>query len=78
MSNDRRFYEGALGEESRRSAPAALRNRDPIADVLRDWLPGSGLGLAMASAAAKAMGGDLTVDSAPGAGARFELSLPLA
>lgn len=49
MSNDRRFYEGALGEESRRSAPAALRNRDPIADVLRDWLPGSGLVLEVAS-----------------------------
>jgi signal transduction histidine kinase len=43
-----------------------------------DGVPGSGLGLAMASAAAKAMGGDLTVDSPPGAGARFELSLPLA
>ena len=41
-------------------------------------VPGRGLGLAMASAAAKAMGGDLTVDSTPGAGARFELSLPLA
>lgn len=41
-------------------------------------VPGSGLGLAMASAAAKAMGGDLTADSSPGAGARFELSLPLA
>lgn len=45
---DRRFYEapmvGAL-----RSAPAALRNREPIAEVLADWLPTSGLVLEIAS-----------------------------
>lgn len=33
----------------RRSAPAALRNREPIADVLREWLPQSGLVLEIAS-----------------------------
>lgn len=33
----------------RRSAPSALRNRDPIAEVLRDWLPASGLVLEIAS-----------------------------
>lgn len=43
-----------------------------------DGMPGSGLGLAMASAAAHAMGGALVVHSAPGEGARFELSLPTA
>jgi hypothetical protein len=48
MTDDRRFYEGAaLG--ARRSAPAALRNREPIADVLEEWLPGSGLVLEIAS-----------------------------
>jgi hypothetical protein len=48
MSEDRRFYEGAaLG--ARRSAPAALRNREPIAEVLAQWLPQSGLVLEIAS-----------------------------
>jgi hypothetical protein len=48
MTDDRRFYEApAVG--ARRSAPAALRNREPIADVLADWLPASGLVLEVAS-----------------------------
>lgn len=38
---------------------------------------GSGLGLYIARRLARAMGGDLTVDSAPGQGARFIFSLPL-
>lgn len=43
-----RFYEvPATG--ARRSAPAALRNREPIAEVLREWLPASGLVLEIAS-----------------------------
>jgi hypothetical protein len=46
---DRRFYEGRSGETARRSAPAALRNCDPIADVLREWLPDTGLVLEVAS-----------------------------
>lgn len=37
---------------------------------------GSGLGLYIARRLARAMGGDLSVDSAPGEGARFMLSLP--
>lgn len=47
--NDRRFYEAPAGGEARRSAPAALRNREPIAEVLRDWLPQRGLVLEIAS-----------------------------
>lgn len=43
-----RFYEEA-GPDARRSAPAALRNREPIAEVLREWLPDTGLVLEVAS-----------------------------
>jgi hypothetical protein len=46
--SDRRFYE-APSVGARRSAPAALRNREPIAEVLADWLPTSGLVLEVAS-----------------------------
>ena len=43
-----RFYEISSGG-SRRSAPAALRNREPISEVLADWLPASGNVLEIAS-----------------------------
>ena len=46
--SDRRFYE-ETGPDARRSAPAALRNREPIAEVLREWLPLRGLVLEIAS-----------------------------
>ena len=48
MSDEQRFYEGASAG-ARRSAPAALRNREPIAQVLKEWLPASGLVLEIAS-----------------------------
>ena len=47
--SERRFYEAAVGEDMRRSAPAALRNREPIAEVLAEWLPSGGLVLEVAS-----------------------------
>lgn len=43
-----RFYEGPASG-AMRSAPAALRNREPIAAVLREWLPERGLVLELAS-----------------------------
>lgn len=45
---EERCYE-AVSQGPRRSAPAALRNREPIADVLGEWLPQSGVVLEIAS-----------------------------
>src|SRR5690348_7560176 len=47
MSGER-FYE-APAVAGRRSAPAALRNREPITEILLSWLPPSGLVLEIAS-----------------------------
>jgi hypothetical protein len=48
MTDARRFYE-VPASGTRRSAPAALRNREPIAEVLAEWLPKRGLVLEIAS-----------------------------
>lgn len=49
---------------------------DKFERVDRSEPGGSGIGLYIARRLARAMGGDLTVDSAPGAGARFVFWLP--
>ena len=46
---DRRFYEANDPGSRYRSAPAAARNRDPIAEVLAEWLPNHGVVLEIAS-----------------------------
>jgi hypothetical protein len=48
VTDEARFYEASAAGE-RRSAPAALRNREPIADVLAEWLPERGVVLEIAS-----------------------------
>lgn len=48
MTDEQRFYE-APASGACRSAPAAIRNREPIADVLAEWLPEQGLVLEIAS-----------------------------
>lgn len=48
MADEKRFYESEAAG-LRRSAPAALRNREPIGDVLESWLPQEGLALEIAS-----------------------------
>ena len=47
--SDPRFYEVPIVGAALRSAPAALRNREPIGDVLQQWLPKQGLVLEVAS-----------------------------
>jgi hypothetical protein len=49
VTTGERFYERPVGQVARRSAPAALRNREPIAAVLADWLPKRGMVLEIAS-----------------------------
>jgi Protein of unknown function (DUF938) len=48
MTDNRRFYE-TPADGPRRSAPAAVRNREPIANVLAEWLPKRGVVLEIAS-----------------------------
>jgi|SRR6185437_6596793 len=48
MGDNQRFYESPTAG-ARRSAPAALRNREPISQVLKEWLPKRGLVLEIAS-----------------------------
>jgi hypothetical protein len=47
--SESRFYETPAGEDDRRSAPAASRNREPIAEVLAGWLPPEGTVMEVAS-----------------------------
>jgi SAM-dependent methyltransferase len=47
VSDEQRFYEAPVAGVCR-SAPAALRNREPIAEVLAEWLPDNGLMLEIA------------------------------
>jgi len=46
---NRRFYEDINPDSRCRSAPAAARNREPIAEVLAEWLPAAGTVLEIAS-----------------------------
>lgn len=59
------------------SAQDALRVFDKFERLGRSGDGGTGLGLYISRKLARAMGGDLTVESEEGAGARFVLDLPL-
>lgn len=48
-SNARPWFDGDAGPDAKRHAPATLRNRAPIVEVLRDVLPARGLALEIAS-----------------------------
>jgi signal transduction histidine kinase len=48
-----------------------------VGDPLVHNTKGSGLGLSLVQHIAKAHGGDVVVDSAPGAGSKFTISLPV-
>ena len=48
MTDERRFYEPPA-QGPKRSAPTVQRNRQPIADVLAEWLPKRGVVLEIAS-----------------------------
>lgn len=49
MSEPKPWLIDEAGSEARRHAPATLRNRDAIADVLKAWLPADGTVLEIAS-----------------------------
>jgi cyclopropane fatty-acyl-phospholipid synthase-like methyltransferase len=49
MSEPKPWLMDEAGSEARRHAPATLRNRDAIADVLKAWLPDDGTVLEIAS-----------------------------
>ncbi|MEZ5710748.1 MAG: DUF938 domain-containing protein [Blastomonas sp.] len=49
MSDSSPWFADAAGPEPKRHAPATLRNRDAILDVLREELPQSGMVLELAS-----------------------------
>jgi signal transduction histidine kinase len=59
-----------------RQIDAAFRLFDPAADGSARY-DGLGLGLAVVREFAEAMGGEASVDNAPGAGARITVQLPL-
>lgn len=60
-----------------------MKHHDRIFDMFQrlhrqDQIPGTGIGLALVHKAVERMGGKIRADSAPGQGARFEISLPRA
>lgn len=66
-----------VADQGKGIAPAdQARIFDKFQRVDPDEPGGSGLGLYISRRLARAMGGDITVDSAPGQGARFTLTLP--
>jgi len=72
-----RVWVADSGEGVPRAEQRRIFERFARGHTSRQRYEGSGLGLAIVRAIAEAHGGDVTVESEPGAGARFELALPV-
>ena len=64
---------GIPSNEQRKIFEKFYRVGDPLVHNTK----GSGLGLSLVQHIAQAHGGDVAVDSAPGAGSKFTITLPL-
>lgn len=72
-----RLWVADSGEGVPRAEQRRIFERFARGHASRQHYEGSGLGLAIVRAIAEAHGGDVTVASEPGAGARFDLELPV-
>lgn len=68
--------EASIADQGKGVAPGDQERIFEKFERVGDGGGGAGLGLAIARRLARSMGGDVTLDSAPGEGARFTLSLP--
>lgn len=72
------MVEATIADQGKGIAPADQERIFEKFERVGDGGGGAGLGLAIARRLARSMGGDVTLVSAPGEGARFTLSLPAA
>lgn len=78
VTRDAREVQVAIADQGPGIAPADQQRIFARYERVGDAPDGSGLGLAIARRLAHSMGGEITLDSTPGEGARFTLKLPAA